>query len=215
MSYTPTNWLVNTEVFYKKVDGILTKGQGFQNQFENTSDHGEYSIRGVEVLVNRRLKNVNLWFSYAYNENNYRFENLSPTVFPNNLDIRHTATIALSYFNKKIKYSAGINWNSGKPSTGINLENPVSSDNTINYISPNTDNLADYLRLDASILYYFSLSKTVGATAGLSIWNITDKNNTVNRYYSLHNNNEGTSQIYEINESGLNLTSNAVFRINF
>ena len=214
-SYTPTNWLINTEVFYKKVDGILTKGQGFQNQFENISDHGEYNIIGVEVLVNRRLKNINLWFSYAYNENNYRFDNLSPTVFPNNLDIRHTATIALSYFNKKIKYSAGINWNSGKPSTGINLENPVSSDNTINYRSPNTENLADYLRLDASILYYFNLSKKVGATAGLSIWNITGKNNTVNTYYSLHNNNEDTSQIYEINESGLNLTTNAVFRINF
>ena len=215
LSYTPTNWLINTEVFYKKVDGILTKGQGFQNQFENISDHGEYSIIGLEVIVNRRLRNLNLWFSYAYNENNYRFDNLSPAEFANNLDITHNATIAFSYFNKKIKYSAGINWNSGKPFTGVDLENPISSDNTINFLSPNTENLPDYLRLDASALYYFSLSKKIRAIIGLSIWNITDKNNTINKYYNLHNNNEDTSQINEISESGLNLTTNAVFRINF
>lgn len=213
LSYTPKSWLINAEIFYKKIDGILTKGQGFQNQFQNIEDQGAYTVKGIELLVNKRLRHLNVWFSYAYNQNNYQFENLIPSTFPNNLDVTHTATIALSYFYRKIKYSAGINWNSGRPTTTIDPLNPLSENSSINYNTPNGENLADYLRLDASVLYHFKLTKKIKAIAGFSIWNMTDNINSINSYYTLQNKNN-SSQLKEINESGLRFTTNALFRIN-
>ncbi|WP_130285795.1 TonB-dependent receptor [Aquimarina brevivitae] len=215
LTYSPGNWILSGEAYYKKVDGILSKSQGFQNQFENSNDHGSYTITGIDLLINKRFKNLNIWLTYSTSNNTYEFNNLSDEKFPNSIDITHNARLALTYFNKKLQYSAGISWHSGRPTTAIDSNNPIV-DEEINYLSPNEDNLQDYLRVDGSALYNFKLSRKIRAKAGISFWNITNYSNVINSFYTIDNATDTNNpSVLLSEESGLEFTANAIFRITF
>ncbi len=211
ISYNHNNWLVSTDAYYKNVDGIITQSQGFQNQLEFERDHGSYTIKGIDFLVNKRFKNFGAWFSYSYAENNYTFNTLSERDFPNNIDIKHNINLALSYTKNNFKFSTGINWHSGKPTTRPILGNEIDNEGNINYLHPNTDTLEDYFRWDASATYNFKFSKKITGMAGASLWNVLDQKNIVNNYYRIGS--EDT--VEEVEQFGLGFTPNIVFRINF
>ncbi len=44
LSYKKKNWLVSIDNFYKRVIGITSSAQGFQNQFEYIRAVGDYSV---------------------------------------------------------------------------------------------------------------------------------------------------------------------------
>ncbi len=210
LSYNHNNWLISTEGYYKHVDGIISQSQGFQNQFEFIQDHGEYTVRGLDFLINKRFEKFSTWFSYSYAKNNYTFSQLNKNDFPNNIDIRHQINFALAYSLKGLKFSTGITWHSGKPTT-----QPISGNqtinNSINYQDPNSSFLEDYIRWDTSATYTFKMSKKIDGLVGISIWNILNQENTVNNYYRI--NSEDT--IEEIRQQGLGFTPNINFRVNF
>ncbi|WP_299313962.1 TonB-dependent receptor plug domain-containing protein [uncultured Aquimarina sp.] len=210
LSYNHNNWLVTTDLYYKNVKGIITRSQGFQNQFEFENDHGSYSVLGIDFLVNKRFKNFSTWLSYSYADNEYTFNSLSPSNFPNNNDIRHNVNFAVAYNKNNLKISAGINWHSGKPTTLPNPNNIIQND-TINYLYPNSNRLGSYIRLDLSSTYTFKITKKINGLAGISIWNITDQENIFNNYYIRRDQNE----VEEVKELGLRITPNAVLRLNF
>lgn len=210
LSYNHNNWLISSEWYYKNVDGIISQSQGFQNQFEFIPDHGSYTVRGVDFLINKRFKHWSTWLSYSYGENNYTFSNLFSDDFPNNVDIRHNVNFALTYTLDDFKFSTGLNWHSGKPTT-LPVPNNEIEGTSINYQDPNSDQLEDYIRWDASATYNFMISKKIAGLAGISIWNILSQENTVNNYYRISPENSVT----EIREFGLGFTPNAVIRITF
>ena len=211
ITYTHNNWLINVDTFYKNVSGILSKSQGFQNQFEFVPDHGSYTTRGVDFLINKRFKNLSTWLSYSYAKNDYTFNRLFPRDFPNNIDIRHNINFAVAYSVNNLKLSTGINWHSGRPTTRPALENQILANGNINYQAPNSDTLQDYFRWDASATYVFNLTKGIKGTAGLSLWNLTSRENVVNNYYRVNDN----GNVEEVQQLGLGFTPNAVLRINF
>jgi len=65
--------LLSLEGFYKKVTGINSPSQGFQNQLEFLKINGEYEVVGVEMLVQKKINHFLAWLSYAFNDNNYFF----------------------------------------------------------------------------------------------------------------------------------------------
>ncbi|WP_378177696.1 TonB-dependent receptor plug domain-containing protein [Aquimarina sp. SS2-1] len=210
LSYNHNNWLVSTDIYYKDIEGIITRSQGFQNQFEFVNDHGSYAIWGMDFLINKRFKNFSTWLSYSLADNQYQFNTLVPSNFPNNIDIRHNANLAVAYNKNNLKISAGINWHSGKPTTIPNQENLIIND-TINYLSPNTSRLSNYLRFDLSSTYTFKITKKIQGLAGISIWNITNEENIFNKYFIKNDQDE----VEEVNEFGLGFTPNAVLRLSF
>ncbi|GAA4271274.1 TonB-dependent receptor plug domain-containing protein [Aquimarina gracilis] len=211
ISYNHNNWLVSTDTYYKNVDGIITQSQGFQNQLEFERDHGSYTIKGIDFLINKRFKSFGAWLSYSYAENNYTFNNLSERDFPNNIDIRHNLNLAFSYSKNNFKFSTGINWHSGKPTTRPIAGNEISDNLTINYLPPNSDTLEDYFRWDASATYDFKFANKTSGMAGISLWNVLGQKNTVNNYYRIDSN----ITTEEVKQLGLGFTPNIVFRINF
>lgn len=215
LNYDKGRWFVGMEGFYKEVNGISTVTQGFQNQNQFNGEIGKYDIKGLEFLINYKNAHLSTWFSYAYNLNNYTFEDIVPNVFPNNLDIRHTMTFAGTYTYNNLKLSLGINYRTGKPYTEP-VDGPNSVDFTtfpasIIYKEPNSSRLPDYLRADASAIYNFNISKRVKATAGASILNIFNKENILNTYYRLNDQDE----IVTIESVSLGFTPNVNFRIRF
>nr|WP_299385798.1 carboxypeptidase-like regulatory domain-containing protein [Allomuricauda sp.] len=215
VNYDSNEFYIGLEGFYKQVDGISTSTQGFQNQNQFNGEIGSYEVKGLEFLVNKKGNNYSTWLSYTYNKNDYTFETLVPNSFPNNLDIRHTLTFAGTYTYNNLKLSFGVNYRSGNPYT-----EPQEGDSAldtsvfpvrINYKEPNSSRLPNYFRADASAIYKFNISPRVKANAGVSLLNITNRKNSLNKYYRVTEDDE----IEAVENISLGLTPNVSFRVSF
>jgi len=213
--YDTNKLYIGLEAFYKNVDGISIATQGFQNQNQFNGEIGSYDIRGLEFLINKKTPRYSTWFSYTYNVNNYTFETITPSRFPNNLDIRHTLTFAGTYNYEGLKIGLGLNYRTGKPFTqpldgnaGINTTTfPLS----INFAAPNSSRLSDFLRLDASLIYSFDLFQNTKATIGVSALNLLDRKNVLDTYFRINDRDE----IERVENVSLGFTPNFSFRIFF
>ncbi|WP_298534267.1 TonB-dependent siderophore receptor [uncultured Algibacter sp.] len=210
--YNKNNLLVSAEGYIKKVDGITTRSQGFQNQFQFVNSIGSYEIKGIDILLNKQFSDVfHSWISYSYSSNNYTFDELNNgKPFPNNIDIRHILTLAGTYTYNHFKLAAGFNYHTGKPSTQINVSDAIT-DNTIEFSNPNNDRLPDYFRVDCSATYDFDLSRKAQATVGASVWNLLNQKNILNSYYTISNENN----IAKVDNESLGITPNISFRVSF
>ena len=202
--------MINTEIYYKRVNGITSQSQGFQNQYEFIKTDGSYNVKGFDFIINNRFDKFNTWISYSLADNNYVFDEFEEDKFSSNYDITHTISVATAYEIKNLKLSAGLNWRTGKPTT-----RPISGDeivnNKINYSASNSSNLNAFMRVDASAIYDFTLSKKIKAQAGLSVLNLLDQKNIINSYYIVNDDNLPQ----EIKEYSLGITPNFAFRVFF
>lgn len=202
--------LISLEGYLKEVKNITTSGQGFQNQFQFVRSSGNYSVEGIDFMINQKVNNLRMWFSYSLAHNTYQFNELIPPSFPNNLDIRHSISLAGSYSTSGFQISAGLRWHSGRPYTEPIPANPVES-GTILYQAPNNVRLNDYLRIDLSARYNFRLSPSVKAQAGASIWNLANRTNLISQYYMIND----SGELQPLERRALGLTPNLMFRIEF
>uniref|UniRef100_UPI00404B4A11 TonB-dependent receptor plug domain-containing protein n=1 Tax=Gelidibacter sp. TaxID=2018083 RepID=UPI00404B4A11 len=208
--YNKNKLLISIEGFLKDVEGITTRSQGFQNQYQFVNAIGRYQTLGLDFLINKQFENFSSWLSYSYSTNNYTFEELNNgDTFPNNLDIRHTANFSNTYTYKNFKFALGFNWHSGKPATF--LQDNQNTSGAINYESPNAERLKDYFRTDVSTTYQFQVTNKVNASVGASIWNLFNQKNILNSYY----NRDSDNQIIKIDNIALGITPNVSFRVNF
>ncbi len=209
--YNKNKLLISAEGYLKQVNGITTRNQGFQNQYQFVNATGKYSVKGIDFLINKQFKNMTTWLSYSFSNNNYKFKSLNDgNDFPNSLNINNAITFANTYVIKNFKFALGLNWHSGIPVTIPNKTIPVV-DNKINFELPNSKNLNSYFRTDFSTTYTLKLSNSKNSTIGLSIWNLLNKKNTINTYYVL---NEDDS-ISKINNNSLGITPNLSFKVRF
>jgi len=209
VQYTKNNLLITAEAYIKKVDGITTRSQGFQNQFQFVNAVGSYSAQGIDVLFNKKWHDFNTWLSYSFSKNDYDFKSLNNgESFPNNLDITHNVTLGVTYSWKAFEFSLGTYYRTGKPTTTIG--EPQIVNGNINFNAPNAENLQDYFRTDFSATYRLSLSKNIKSKIGLSVWNVFDQQNILNEYYNLD-----TTVISEIQNQSLGITPNLSFRVEF
>lgn len=211
LHYNKNKLLINAEAFIKNVEGITTRSQGFQNQYQNINAIGNYKTMGIDFLINKQFNSLSTWLSYSFCDNNYTFLTLNNgQAFANNVDITHALSFASTYTLKDLKLALGFNWHSGKPFTTPNVTTPVF-DNAINYNVPNAANLSDYFRTDFSGIYSFNLTNKTRAKVGLSIWNILNRKNTLNSYYILNDD----DSIIKIDNKSLGITPNLSFRVGF
>ena len=209
VNYQKNNWLASIESYVKKVEGISSQSQGFQNQYEYAQIIGDYRIVGLDILLNKKFRNFDARLSYSLTDNDYFFDDLSVNEIPNNFEIVNSFTFATSYSYKNFKASGGLIWRTGKPFTPISANGLAN--NQFDYEPINSNNLKDYMRVDISVSQEFKIQKKLLAYAGLSIWNLLDRENIINSYYRQNDNN----QIYLVEQKALGLTPNFVFRIKF
>jgi len=210
-NYNYKGLMISTDLYYKKVDGITSQSQDFQNQYEFSETDGSYNVKGFDFIINNKFNKFNTWLGYSLADNNYVFNTLDDKKFPNNFDITHTISLATAYDLKNLNLSAGFNWRSGKPTTKP-IEGNEIINSIINYSAPNSSNLNSYMRLDASAIYDFKISKKIKAQAGLSVLNVLDQKNTINVHYSID---DDTNTIKETEEFSLGVTPNFAFRVFF
>ncbi|WP_426094641.1 TonB-dependent receptor [Flavobacterium sp. DSR2-3-3] len=203
--------------FYKIVDGITASNQGFYNSFQYTTANGSYTAKGLEFLANKTARQYSVWVSYTFSINDYEFDTFTPSTFPNNADIRHSFSLGF-YYNilKTLKIAVGGIYRNGQPYTKLiaGKETIQNGNNTlVNYDSPNSENLDNFMRLDASINYNFNLSESIKASVTAGVINSTNKNNVINRYYKVNPNDPNNA--LQVDNKSLGLTPNISFRVNF
>tara|TARA_R110002049_G_scaffold80832_4_gene205545 strand:+ start:1716 stop:4262 length:2547 start_codon:yes stop_codon:yes gene_type:complete len=215
--FNQNNWLLDVEGFYKQVDGITASNQGFYNNFQFLNAVGSYNAQGVEFLLNKTANKYSTWLSYTYSINDYEFESFTPSIFPNNVDIRHSVSVAFNYdVLENLKVSVGGIWRSGQPYTKpIEGNETVQNGNStnVNYDLPNSENLDNFIRLDASLSYNFNITDSTYGFLRLGVLNILDRENSINRYYEV--NPEDSNSTIQIDNKSLGLTPNLSLRIKF
>ncbi len=212
LSYEKKGWLLDIENFYKKVTGITTSSQGFQNQLEFVKTTGDYEIWGTEMLVQKKMNHFLTWLSYTYNHNNYHFINYEYPVFPNNFEVMHTASWAGIYEKNNFKIALGTKWTSGRPKTSpdnsqIDLSNP-----TLVYNKPNNTNLHTFAQVNFSSTYKWETVNGIQYKLGVSILNILNRKNEISEYYRISS---LTNSIEEVETFSLQRTPNVSFRVSF
>ncbi|WP_062054831.1 TonB-dependent receptor plug domain-containing protein [Aquimarina longa] len=208
--YDKNRWLISAEGYCKIVKGITARSQGFHNQYEFKNAIGEYSIKGIDFLINKRYDNASTWISYSCVDNRYLFPTFKEREFPNNIDIRHSLTLGMSYTINDFKIAVGLNWHSGIPTTRPYDKNPILNQG-INYEPVNSSRLKQYLRLDFSSSYEYTLNKDIKIQAGIAIWNFSDTHNIINTNYKLTKENKPI----EVVKQSLGITPNATFKVLF
>lgn len=218
LHYSRKGWLVSTEAYYKKVLGITTQSQGFQNQYEFTRTNGSYDAIGADVLLRKQVNflpepkavTLNTWISYSYLSSDYTFKDLPEVTFPNNFDITHALTAGTTFAWNKVSVSAGYNWRTGMPATRLVQGNEVVNGN-LNFDTANKERLPYFSRLDLSATYQFSLTKDIPLLLSLSVWNVLDRQNSINNFYRVNNEDEPE----EFTQRSLGLTPNISIRAYF
>ncbi|MDX1270383.1 TonB-dependent receptor plug domain-containing protein [Bizionia paragorgiae] len=211
LQYKRNQLLVSAELYQKQVDGITTRSQGMQNQYQFINAIGCYKVQGLDVLIHKRFTNLSMWLSYSLSANNYTFPTLNNgNPFPNTTDITNALTFANTYTVDQLKLALGLNWRTGNITTAPITGNEIF-DNSINYQEPNGDHLNDYFRADFSAIYNFKFTETTKADIGVSIWNIFNTKNNLNTYYSI----EPDDSILKIEKKSLGTTPNVSFKLTF
>ena len=211
VQYNKNNLLITAEAYIKDVDGITTRSQGFQNQFQFVNAVGSYETYGIDLLFNKKWHDFNTWLSYTLSKNEYTFTSLNNgNPFPNNIDITHNITLGATYTWNDFEFSLGSYYRTGRPTTSIGM--PSVENGVINYNSPNASTLEDYFRTDFSSTYRLILSKKkkIYSKIGVSVWNVFDQQNVLNEYYNLDN-----EVVSQIQNRALGITPNLSFRLDF
>ncbi|MFT3795525.1 TonB-dependent receptor plug domain-containing protein [Flavobacterium sp.] len=208
VSYKDNAWRIAIDNFYKKVTGISSPGQAFQNQLELLRINGDYTVAGTELLIQRNFEHFYSWLGYSFNRNEYRFGSFDPTRFPNNYELQHSVSAAAVYEKERLKIALGGKWNSGRPTTV-----PLSySGFTITYNDPNKRYLEDYLQFNLSASYYWNLGQKTKLQANASVLNLLNKENVINRYYRV---NTTANDIEVVNTYSMERTPNLSLRLTF
>ncbi len=215
VTFKDKGWLVSLENFYKKVKGITTYGQAFQDQLELIQASGSYTVVGTEFLVQKQFRGFYAWLSYTWNDNNYSFDNIVPDRFPGSFEIRHTVNSAAIYEWHNFKIALGSKWYTGKPVTPP-LSRTVADvgNNTpgIIYASPNSDNIGNFFQVNFSASYVCKITEKTQLQLGLSVLNIFNRENIINRYYRI---NTASNAIEVVNTYSIERTPNALIKFSF
>ncbi len=214
-SFRDQNWLLTLDNYYKKVTGIYSPSQAFQNQLEFSRINGDYAVVGTELLIQRNFKHFYTWLSYGLSNSDYTFSETLPTQFANNFQIVHTVSWAGIYEWENLKIALGSKWHSGRPETSpstsnLDLSNPAKPE--IIYNNPNNKNMSEFFEVNLSANYNWKLTSKSGLQFGISILNILNRNNIINRYYRVNKTNES---IESVNTVALKRTPNLSVKFSF
>lgn len=212
LSFKKNNWLLTLDNFYKKVTGITSSSQGFQNQFELEKTVGSYQVLGSEFLIQKSFNRFYTWLSYSYNDNQYDFDALLNTSFPNNYDITHAISWAGIYEWQKLKLALGTKWHTGRPITTPTNFSVTAANPDIVYNSPNNSKLKDYFQVNFSASKEWKLTEKIKLQTSVSILNLLNTQNSLNRFYRVNTND---NSVESVDTYSLEMTPNFNVRLNF
>ncbi|MFT6335738.1 MAG: outer membrane cobalamin receptor [Halioglobus sp.] len=220
--YKKDNWTLDVEGYVKELDGITTLTNNFVSLPEQPPfSIGKSRIRGIDLLLKRRIGRYRTWLSYTLSQSLYDFILLTSESVPATHDQTHVMQWVHTYKIKEWEFSLGWQRRSGLPTTlakGIVEGVNASGESTwsIDYQSLNASRLPSYRKLDASVVYNFGDKSKFHGFISISLQNIFNRDNIIGKQYLLGDEDEnGVPELIEINKLGLKLTPNISLNIRY
>jgi len=213
--YNDKSWTLDIEGYVKELAGITSFTSNLGALTNQPYSRGNSRIRGIDLLIKKRIKNYRSWVSYTLSETKYEFLNISESSFPSSHDHRHILQWVNLYKEGKFEYSLSTQLRSGQPFTqaigvGTRTNNNGNEVPFIDYADINRNRLKNYFRLDGSVSYRFGDKNGFHGVAVVSIQNMTGKTNILGKSYLLEPiiDNNNIPDLLEVQELGLRWTPN-------
>jgi len=220
--YKKDNWTLDVEGYVKELDGIATLTNNFVSLPEQPPfSIGKSRIRGIDLLLQRRIGRYRKWLSYTLSQSLYDFILLTTETVPATHDQRNVMQWVHTYKVNKWEFSLGWQRRSGLPTTratGVveNVNANGESIWSIDYRPLNSGRLAAYRKLDASVVYNFGNKSKFHGFIGFSVQNILNRNNIIGNQYLLgEEDKNGVPESIEIDKLGFKLTPNISLNIRY
>ena len=191
--FNQNGWLVDVDGYFNKTDGILGLTTSLQNSFE-IDGTGSGRTRGVDILLQKRIKQYQFNLNYALSKNEYFFLAVEDDYFPAPNNQLHRLSIVNQLKIKHWQFSTTYQFKSGLPfnqPNGLIIEGYDDEDEmnyyTLDYNSINGQSLRDYHRLDVGVTYKRKLfNEKVNTEISFSILNLFNRDNLFSRDYFLN-----------------------------
>ncbi len=213
--YNRNKWLIDSEFYVKKIDGLTSLTTGF-NSFRETIFNGNATIYGVDLLVKKDWNSIfSSWVSYTFGDASLFFNGFNnDKAFKGNFSISNSVYIAQQMSFRSWNFSLGWTWKTGLPFNGLVSLDP---NNGLEIEQYNSTDLPSYHRLDASATYSFfwDKKKKVKSKIGISLINIYDQENVLKRVNEVTFDKDFNASINTIDTNAIRFTPNMVFRVEF
>ncbi len=213
-SYETKDYLLDLEFYQKQNTNITEYTLRFVRQVgvgitsDETFFNGNETIKGLDVLFQKKFGKFNGWLGYTISEAKRNIVQFSDKPYFSDQDVRHQFKVVGSYKYKSVDFAATLIYSSGRPYTSIIgaysvdlLDN--SSKNFTNPSDKNANRLPAYHRLDLSATYNHSEKFNIG----FSVFNAYNRTNTWYKKYEVINEN-GLSYLNATNVNYLGFTPN-------
>lgn len=222
-------WLVDAQVYYKKIDGLTSLATGFGDDVANRYHLGEANIQGIDLLIKRRWKNYQTWLSYSLNKVNYHFPQFFDTDFVGPTDQPHALHWVHLWQIGDFEFSLGWKLTSGTPYSnqdffsirandmgngGMNMPTEFSLRPTTKEF--NSERLPMLHQMDASVVYtYRPLTFTYKwkLVTGLSIFNLYNQTNFYSRGFFIDQKPNEMPTLLYVDRANLPFTPNVMVRV--
>ena len=213
-SFTKNNWQLELDTYFKEISGLTTLNIGFIDIDDFSFKEGESKVKGMDFYLKKQFDNYKTWVSYTLSSVKNHFEEVNEGAsFPANTDIVNNFYWSHEYSFKQFHFALGWRWHTGKPySKPEEIIVDDQGNETLFYKEINSFRLPNYKRLDFSSTYVFDISKrnNIQGTLGISVLNIFNTQNILNRSYSI---NSIDNEINTIDTKSLERVTNFVFRL--
>lgn len=182
-SYETAGYLFDVEAYAKNLTGVTEYTLRFASQIgrgllpTETFYTGTGTVRGVDVLVQKKLGDYTGWVGYTYAVALNNIAAYSDKPYYANQDVRHEFKSINNYHWKRFDFALTFIYASGRPYTSIVGEYSVtlldgSSRTFTNPSAKNANRFPAYNRLDASVTYTYKYG-----SIGLSCFNLYNRQN--------------------------------------
>ncbi len=215
INYSKNGFMVDVEYYQKNVSGLVeyTVSHMFDQSMPNdtqplvTESVGEEKIRGLDVLIQKKIGPYHGWLSYTRSKSSSIYPQINDgQSIPSRLDQRNEAKFVHVLEFQKFNVSATFLYGSGRPFFKPELNFIRDNGGTaINYeilnLNKTVERLPTYHRLDISAALKFE-NEDVRGDFGISILNAYNHKNIQNRRLNVSaleraiNNREEPSELY-------------------
>lgn len=229
-SWENPEYLFNVEFYDRQLEGLSEFASArIRPRWDNTIGDldlydqffiGEGSIRGIELLLQKKFGQNTGWVTYSNGEVEYTFPDFQNSSYPASHDSTHEFKIVDSYKWRNFTFSGTWVYATGKPFTPptgdiieVEVEGPDGEERTFEQVElgeKNSMRLPDYHRLDLSAQWEFLNRDGNRGNVGVSVFNAYDNNNVWRYEYQALNDEIYTTQI---NYLGFTISAFANFDI--
>ena len=176
--------ILDLDFYTRQLGGITTFNFGYLDRNDSDYHLGEAKIRGIDLFLQKKWNNLNLWTNYSFQDNQNRFDDLKGGLwFNSNFLVKHLLTVGMNYNHKGWNISSNYILRSGIPYSAPNGYQIVNQSTVLIYEDLNSEFLPSFQRLDASLSKRILFNKRLKMDIKLAFKNLTNRRNVLERIF--------------------------------